>query len=632
MSLSKPNEESSKKTGTNSQSKQSGEYHVIKRPLLVNPREASIIDQQLYYTGMLRNASIRDLRERVRKMREAPEWYTARSLPVGKKQVVYRRMIKKYELTRFDTNQHVLKHWRDSKWMGDRLGSRIGQALAGELHQNIMEWVYGRAEKPRTNHPGARNTVWNNDDKSGLLYRDKKIQWSFNTKCKNLSIPIDYTGWSNKRYTWLQGKINQGKLARAGITREEVRGQTRYFALLCVKSKPYRNQDYLDTISMSVQGLDLGPSQVALVNEQEGMIIPLITEEGLNLARKQAKHERRVKRALDRSRRAMNPEAFDKDGTSKRGVSQSKKSNRGNHKEQSLKTIQRKNKIHRKQEQHALVHQIMMTGARVAAEDLNYQSWQAGGLGLGKHMGLTAPGQFMSILEDECDLVGGGLYEINPWVYALSQYCLCGSKVKKDLSVRVHDCPECGFGPVDRDLFSAFLVREIRVNDLTIKDLSNGVLDKTGFRKRALQACKVPEYCHYSEEHDPHAHSMKKYETSSCSSGRLSKSISEQPGSVLNVTALKIVSDSSITDPVLVAVDIEASGTTEQYSVPHNDPTASPEQEEHYEVLDYLPSTQSYPLLPSSTQEDMSFDVCHPDEQPVGDRSGSSTSGQGQSA
>ncbi|WP_460000742.1 zinc ribbon domain-containing protein [Paradesulfitobacterium aromaticivorans] len=40
-----------------------------------------------------------------------------------------------------------------------------------------------------------------------------------------------------------------------------------------------------------------------------------------------------------------------------------------------------------------------------------------------------------------------------------SQTCLCGEKVPKDLSVRVHECPACGL-VMDRDWVSAKLILE----------------------------------------------------------------------------------------------------------------------------------------------------------------------------
>jgi hypothetical protein len=52
---------------------------------------------------------------------------------------------------------------------------------------------------------------------------------------------------------------------------------------------------------------------------------------------------------------------------------------------------------------------------------------------------------------------GGTLHEIPTRSTKLSQYCHgCGRCTKKPLSQRLHQCA-CGIGPVQRDLYSAFL-------------------------------------------------------------------------------------------------------------------------------------------------------------------------------
>ena len=49
----------------------------------------------------------------------------------------------------------------------------------------------------------------------------------------------------------------------------------------------------------------------------------------------------------------------------------------------------------------------------------------------------------------------------DPRISAPSQICVCGARKKKPLSLRVHECEVCGIGPIQRDLFSAFLWRHI---------------------------------------------------------------------------------------------------------------------------------------------------------------------------
>ncbi len=65
-------------------------------------------------------------------------------------------------------------------------------------------------------------------------------------------------------------------------------------------------------------------------------------------------------------------------------------------------------------------------------------------------------GTFFRILESKAEEAGGLVMYVNP--SGTSQTCLCGEKVPKDLSVRVHNCPACGL-VMDRDELSARLVQ-----------------------------------------------------------------------------------------------------------------------------------------------------------------------------
>ena len=66
------------------------------------------------------------------------------------------------------------------------------------------------------------------------------------------------------------------------------------------------------------------------------------------------------------------------------------------------------------------------------------------------------PGRLIAALERECKASGGMLLRVGTRHTALSQHCLCGARVPKDLGQRVHRCPDCGLDG-DRDLISAAL-------------------------------------------------------------------------------------------------------------------------------------------------------------------------------
>lgn len=75
----------------------------------------------------------------------------------------------------------------------------------------------------------------------------------------------------------------------------------------------------------------------------------------------------------------------------------------------------------------------------------------------GKHMLDAAFGQFRTIVKYVCWKRGKFFSEVN--ARGTSQQCPeCGGEVKKDLNVRIHDCPHCGY-KTDRDVAAGQNIR-----------------------------------------------------------------------------------------------------------------------------------------------------------------------------
>jgi Putative transposase DNA-binding domain len=80
---------------------------------------------------------------------------------------------------------------------------------------------------------------------------------------------------------------------------------------------------------------------------------------------------------------------------------------------------------------------------------------------------------------------GGTLVEVSAYQTKLSQYChQCGRHVKKSRSQRWHAC-SCGLGPVQRDLYSAFLLSHLEAEQ-TIPSVTQHVWEGAEPRLRAV--------------------------------------------------------------------------------------------------------------------------------------------------
>jgi putative transposase len=134
-----------------------------------------------------------------------------------------------------------------------------------------------------------------------------------------------------------------------------------------------------------------------------------------------------------------------------------KKKRSKNYEKQRLKVARLHHKIDntRRDFHYKQAQALCDAGDMVFMEDLDYRT-SAKGM-FGKHMLDAAFGQFRSIVKYVCWKRGKFFSEVD--ARGTSQQCPeCGGEVKKDLSVRIHDCFHCGYR-TDRDVAAGQNIR-----------------------------------------------------------------------------------------------------------------------------------------------------------------------------
>ena len=99
------------------------------------------------------------------------------------------------------------------------------------------------------------------------------------------------------------------------------------------------------------------------------------------------------------------------------------------------------------------VQLVAIHGANWLIEDCNLANWAKR---WGKSLHAFAPGMVTAELAALVARRGGSFVKMATGPTALSSHCLCGHRVKKDLSTRTHHCGACGFSG-DRDLVAGAL-------------------------------------------------------------------------------------------------------------------------------------------------------------------------------
>ncbi|MFF0763300.1 zinc ribbon domain-containing protein [Streptomyces sp. NPDC003737] len=252
-----------------------------------------------------------------------------------------------------------------------------------------------------------------------------------------------------------------------------------------------------------VGGIDGNVSNLSVVSfpntfdpadgESQTSRIGLTDDERAALAKAQRK-ERGRKRALDRSRRATNPNQY---GMSKRQQARAERRGAAGlparqaevpggaravntagipkqaYRRDALSAGYRLNraklaeaaatlaaeKDHRARRIAARI--ITDHGANLTVEDCDIRTWYRL---WGKALQATTPGRLITAISRECEKTGGRLLRASTSTTKLSQTCLCGAQVTKALADRVHRCTLCGL-IADRDMVSAALAAHVRLTN-----------------------------------------------------------------------------------------------------------------------------------------------------------------------
>ena len=273
--------------------------------------------------------------------------------------------------------------------------------------------------------------------------------------------------------------LNTGKVVDtyrpcyATLVPKKIRGRYRVFLHLCIEGKAMpkfdRHGNPRHQYGTGVIGVDIGTQTVAYTSETE-VGLQNLAERGQSIT-KSERQERILYRAMDRSRRATNPQNYNEDGTIKKGrkvwnYSKRYKKLRYRHAE-----LCRKNAINRKLAINEDANKMRSLGDIFITEPKNASKLakkakktmvneKTGKINRKKRFGKSiknrCPGGFQSTVEQKYTSTGGLYIEV-PNDYRASQYDhTADDYIKKKLSQRMYKLTDGT--EVQRDWYSSFLL------------------------------------------------------------------------------------------------------------------------------------------------------------------------------
>lgn len=426
-------------------------------PLRATPADERELLIRLDNARMIYNACLGESLRRLKQLKESRAYKQARQLPKGprgseaqqKRTEAFHTADEQVGFREYNLHAYAKQFGRT--WLAaGRLDSLTVQKIATRAFRAVKEYQVGKKGRPRFKGRGQFDSVEGKTDTSGILWREDRVKWL------GLELPAILPPDDKVIAHGLSCPV---KFVR--IVRRKLGQRPRFYAQLVCEGAPYRKPQH--TLGQGTVGLDIGPSNLAMVSEAAATLEPFCAE--LDACEPEI---RRLQRKQDRQRRANNPAHYNPDGTITLGPPAAKGGGQGQrgkkewhfskryvYTQNQLADLRRQQAAYRKSLHGRKVNQLLRQGNVINLEAISYRSFQRN---FGRSVGLRAPGTFVALLRRKAANAGAEVNEFATRTTRLSQSCLCGALQKKELSERWHVCA-CGVGPIQRDLFSAWLAR-----------------------------------------------------------------------------------------------------------------------------------------------------------------------------
>jgi len=429
---------------------------ITELPLVVSPADEKHLLARLEAARQVYNACLGESLKRLGLLRQSKAQQAAKKMPrgrTGKGATQKQREMAKTRAQAFrkanvavgfrEYDLHAYAKQFNHCWIGEHLDINTIQKLATRAFKAVQQYGFGKRGRPRFKGKNQMDSVEGKSNASGIRWREPCVEW--------LGLELEaIVDWDDPVIA--HGLAAHVKFAR--IVRRKIKERNRFYVQLVCEGKPYQKPK--NRLGEGDAGLDLGPSTVATVAEQEAFLAQFCDE----LVPRQ-KEIRRLQRQIDRQRRANNPDCYDDKGRAIKGKRPTNKSARQRETETKLAELHRQQTAHRRSLHGQTVNRVLRMGNVFKLEKLSYLAFQRQ---YGRSVGMRAPGMFVAHLRRKAEAclagpsAGAEVIEFPTRTTRLSQVCHnCGTLKKKSLAERWHKC-DCGV-EAQRDLYSAFLAK-----------------------------------------------------------------------------------------------------------------------------------------------------------------------------
>ena len=445
---------------------------IVLFPLKVEKYQEDILDKRFEIGRRIYNSLVNVTQKRYKEMIKTKKYRNLLSSLSGDKRKdksIWREISdirKEYGLTEYSFHEDVRQMQKHFK---DNIDSFTAQKIATTLWKSYDKLFFGNGKRVYFKRYGELNSLEGKSNKTGIRFADDTMIWN------GLKIPvqIDYDNY-------YEYQAMQYEICYCRIIRKYVRNKNKYYVQIVFKGNPpvkvnTETGEIKHIIGHGDVGIDIGTQTVAIASNTDVKILEL-ADKVQNIENQ----KRLIQRKMDRSKRAMNPNNFNEDGTIKKQGNKKVVWNKSKHyikHQNQLKELYRKQVDVRKYQHECLANYIVSLGNNIFVEQMNFSGLQKRAKNnekndngkfkrkkrFGKSLANRAPAMLLIIIDRKLKCFDTRLFEINTYKAKASQFNhFDGTYKKKTLSQRWNYFDVI---KIQRDIYSAFLIMNIN-NDL----------------------------------------------------------------------------------------------------------------------------------------------------------------------
>lgn len=347
-------------------------------PLVVEQWQSDRLEKRFELARQIYNSLLRYELKKLRRLESSEDYAAVQSELTGllhtepRDEAALKRCFRERELLRREAGLSEFAFKNDVKLFykhfNDNIGSKVAvQGIAAQVWQAFESMLYRGGKTVYFKRPGELKSVRGHSipGKSGgceIIFRGSRVDW------RGLSLKVKRDAKNDYETEMLQKRV---KFCR--IVKKDGRRAPRWYVQVVLEGKPALKRDkktgaILHPAGSGAVGIDLGALTVAYVSETEAGFKELADQ-----VQDIDREKRRLQRKMDRSRRAMNPNRYEADGSIRRGLRQSwVKSKRYLAAQRELAHLTRQQAEVRKRQHTELANHLLSLGDRFYMADIDW--------------------------------------------------------------------------------------------------------------------------------------------------------------------------------------------------------------------------------------------------------------------